>query len=185
MILSVFVQGRWVAHLFRERDQYVLQYESAVAPADFVSLTMPVQASPWLWPRDLHPFFRQNLPEGYLLSILREVLGPALDGTDLALLAVVGRNGIGRVTVKPPQVRDRVAEEPLDLKALLHEDFSPRYFDDLVRRYARSAVSGVVPKFLSPQIPEELPKAVRTILRTARYLVKGSSNLPYLAFNEH
>jgi serine/threonine-protein kinase HipA len=163
----------------------VLQYEPAVVPADFVSLTMPVQASPWLWPRDLHPFFRQNLPEGYLLSILREVLGSALDGTDLSLLAVVGRNGIGRVSVTPPQMQDRVPEEPLDLKALLHEDFSPRYFDDLVRQYARSAVSGVVPKFLSPEATEEPRKADRATLRTARYLVKGSSNLPYLAFNEH
>lgn len=174
-----------VAHLFRERDQYVLQYEPAVVPANFVSLTMPVQASPWLWPRDLHPFFRQNLPEGYLLSILREVLGPALDGTDLSLLAVVGRNGIGRVTVTPSQMQDRTPEEPLDLQALLHEDFSPKYFDDLVRRYARSAVSGVVPKFLSPEAPEEPLEAGRATLRTARYLVKGSSNLPYLAFNEH
>jgi serine/threonine-protein kinase HipA len=183
--LSISVQACLVAHLFRERDQYVLQYDPAVVPADFVSLTMPVQASPWLWPRDLHPFFRQNLPEGYLLSILREVLGSALDGTDLSLLAVVGRNGIGRVTVTPPQMQDRAPQEPLDLKALLHEDFSPRYFDDLVRRYARSAVSGVVPKFLSPEVQEEPLKADRATLRTDRYLVKGSSNLPYLAFNEH
>jgi serine/threonine-protein kinase HipA len=185
MELAVFVQSRLVAHLFRERDQYVSQYESGVNPADFVSLTMPVQASPWLWPRDLHPFFRQNLPEGYLLSILREMLGSALDGTDLSLLAVVGRNGIGRVTVTPPQLQDRAPEESLDLKALLHDDFSPKYFDDLVRRYARGAVSGVVPKFLSPQTPQEPPEAGRAILRTARYLVKGSSHLPYMAFNEH
>jgi serine/threonine-protein kinase HipA len=185
MNLVVFVQGRRVAHLFRERDQYVLQYESGVAPADFVSLTMPVQASPWLWPRDLHPFFRQNLPEGYLLSILREVLGSALDGTDLSLLAVVGRNSIGRVAVTPPQMQGPGPEDPLDLQALLHEDFSPQYFDDLVRRYARSAVSGVVPKFLSPEASDEPREMGRATLRTARYLVKGSGNLPYLAFNEH
>ena len=185
MRLSVLVQSRLVAHLFRERDQYVLQYEPEVAAADFVSLTMPVQATPWVWPRDLHPFFRQNLPEGYLLSVLREILGSALDGTDLSLLAVVGRNGIGRVTVIPPQAQARAAEEPLDLKALLHEDLSPKYFDELVRRYARSAVSGVVPKFLSPETAQEPPEPGRATLRTARYLVKGSSNLPYLALNEH
>jgi serine/threonine-protein kinase HipA len=112
-------------------------------------------------------------------------LGSALDGTDLSLLAVVGRNGIGRVTVTPPQLQDRAAEESLDPQALLHEDFSPKYFDDLVRRYARSAVSGVVPKFLSPQTPQQPPESGRAILRTARYLVKGSSHLPYMAFNEH
>lgn len=183
--LSVYIQDRLVAHLFRERDQYVLQYQPEVAAADFVSLTMPVQATPWLWPRDLHPFFRQNLPEGYLLSILREVLGSALDGTDLSLLAIVGRNGIGRVTVTPPRMQDGTPEQTLDLQALLHEDFSPSYFDDLVRRYARSAVSGVVPKFLAPQTPEDFQEARRVTLRTARYIVKGSSNLPYLAFNEH
>src|SRR5487761_55018 len=185
MELSVFVQGRLAANLFRERDQYVLHYERHVAAADFVSLTMPVQASPWVWPRDLHPFFRQNLPEGYLLSILREVLGSAIDGTDLSLLGVVGRNGIGRLTVMPPQAQNHSPEESLDLRALLHEDFSPKYFDDLVRRYARSAVSGVVPKFLSPETPDESLDPGRATLRTARYLVKGSSNLPYLAFNEH
>ena len=184
--LSVLVKGRPVAHVFRERDQYVLQYDAAVDPADFVSLTMPVQATPWLWPRDLHPFFRQNLPEGYLLSILREVLGSALDGTDLSLLAVVGRNGIGRVTVIPTQTQGRAPEEPLDLQSLLHEDFNPEYFDELVRRYARSsAVSGVVPKFLSPRTRDEPLEVGRATLRTSRYLVKGSSNFPYLAFNEH
>jgi serine/threonine-protein kinase HipA len=112
-------------------------------------------------------------------------LGSALDGTDLSLLAVVGRNGIGRVAVTPPHAQEPSSEEPLDLKALLHEDFSPRYFDDLVRRYARSAVSGVVPKFLSPETPEEPSEPSRATLRTSRYIVKGSSNLPYLAFNEH
>jgi serine/threonine-protein kinase HipA len=182
--LSVFVQGRLVAHLLRERDQYVLQYEHHVAAGDFVSLTMPVQATPWVWPRDLHPFFRQNLPEGYLLSILREVLGSALDGTDLSLLAVVGRNGIGRVSVTPP-AQNLAPEESLDVKALLHEDFSPEYFEDLVRRYARSAVSGVVPKFLSPDASEVPQAAGRATLRTSQYLVKGSGKLPYLAFNEH
>ena len=62
---------------------------------------------------------------------------------------------------------------------------SPKYFDDLVRRYARSAVSGVVPKFLSPEGLEEPLETGRTTLRIERYLVKGSSNLPYMAFNEH
>jgi hypothetical protein len=64
---------------------------------DFVSLTMPVREQAWRWPRDLHPFFRQNLPEGYLLGVIREAFGPLLDGTDLSLLALVGGMGIGRI----------------------------------------------------------------------------------------
>lgn len=38
------------------------------------------------------------------------------------------------------------------------------------------AVSGVVPKFLSPETPEEPPELGRAILRTTRFLVKGSSS---------
>jgi serine/threonine-protein kinase HipA len=76
-------QALWsVAKLYRERDEYVLTYLPDTDPFDFVSLTMPVRAEPWRWPRDLHPFFRQNLPEGYLLSIIREEFRPLLDGTD-------------------------------------------------------------------------------------------------------
>ena len=90
MKLDVQVSGKAVAQLYRERDEYVMKYLTDTNVADFVSLTMPVRDEPWRWPRDLHPFFRQNLPEGYLLNIIREEFGPLLDGTDLSLLAVVG-----------------------------------------------------------------------------------------------
>lgn len=101
MKLDVQVSGKTVAQLYRERDEYVLKYLPDADPADFVSLTMPVRDEPWRWQRDLHPFFRQNLPEGYLLNIIREEFGPLLDGTDLSLLAVVGGSGIGGVAVTP------------------------------------------------------------------------------------
>lgn len=101
MKLDVQVCEKTVAQLYRKRDEYVLKYLPGTDPGDFVSLTMPVREQPWRWPRDLHPFFRQNLPEGYLLSIIREEFGRWLDGTDLSLLAVVGGSGIGRVTVTP------------------------------------------------------------------------------------
>jgi HipA N-terminal domain len=52
MKLDVQVQGRKVASLFRERDDYVLQYEQDAASSDFVSLTMPVRQEAWRWPRD-------------------------------------------------------------------------------------------------------------------------------------
>lgn len=90
MILDVHVSSRLVAKLYRERDEYVLKYLPGTAPEDFISLTMPVREEAWRWPRDLFPFFRQNLPEGYLLGVIREEFGPLLDGTDLSLLGVVG-----------------------------------------------------------------------------------------------
>jgi len=181
--LRVEVLDRPVATLLREHDHYVLQYEGRVQEQDFVSLTMPVRATALVWPRDLHPFFRQNLPEGYLLSILREVFGSAFDGTDLSLLALVGGRGIGRVKVLPDSASASAPFEPLDLSALLHADFNPAWFDDLVRRYARSAVSGVMPKFLAPEEAEAATG--RATLYTPKYIVKGSSQHPYMAFNEH
>ena len=135
MKLDVQVSGRNVAKLYRERDEYVLKYLPGVDPAAFVSLTMPVRDEAWRWPRDLHPFFRQNLPEGYLLSVIREEFGPLLDGTDLSLLAVVGGMGVGRVTVTPEGVAPGLDLESLQIEALLTADNTSEHFASLVRRY--------------------------------------------------
>ncbi|WP_233801847.1 type II toxin-antitoxin system HipA family toxin [Paraburkholderia sp. HP33-1] len=189
MKLDVQVLGKNVATLFRERDDYVLKYNRDASTTDFVSLTMPVREEAWRWPRDLHPFFRQNLPEGYLLNLIREQFGPLLDGTDLSLLAVVGSMGIGRVTVAPEGVAPGTELQALDVQDILHGDNSAEHFAQLVREYARAAISGVVPKFIAP---EAQPSAASTplqlgkpTLRTSRHIVKGSDdNTPFLGFNE-
>ena len=188
MKLDVHVRGRQVAKLYRERDEYVLKYGANVDAADFVSLTMPVREAPWGWPRDLHPFFRQNLPEGYLLNIIREEFGPLLDGTDLSLLAVVGGTGIGRVTVTPEGVAPGTTVEPLDVAGLLAGQNTAEHFAALVRRYARAAISGAVPKFIAPDADGDGVAALigKSTLRTARYIIRGSDdNTPYLGFNEY
>lgn len=186
MKLDVRVCGRAVAQLYRERDEYVLKYLPSADPADFVSLAMPVREEAWRWPRDLHPFFRQNLPEGYLLSIIREEFGPWLDGTDLSLLAVVGGVGIGRVTVTPEQGVPGQEMQALQIEALLKADNTSEHFAALVRRYARASISGMVPKFIAPEDP---PSAIgplgKPTLKTSRHIIKGSDHsTPYLAFNE-
>src|ERR1700756_605244 len=114
MKLDVQVRGKLVARLYREGDEYLLKYLADTLETDFVSLAMPVREEAWRWPRDLHPFFRQNLPEGYLLNIIREEFCPLLDGTDLSLLAVVGAMGIGRVTVTPEGVAPGTELQALD-----------------------------------------------------------------------
>lgn len=187
MKLDVQVSGKTVAQLYRERDEYVLKYLPGAVATDFISLTMPVRENPWRWPRDLHPFFRQNLPEGYLLNIIREEFGPLLDGTDLSLLAVVGGTGIGRVTITPEGVSPGVDIEPLQIDKLLKADNATEHFTSLVRRYARASISGVVPKFLSPkETPANRPGQLgKPTLRTNRHIIKGSGdNTPYLGFNE-
>jgi serine/threonine-protein kinase HipA len=185
LILDVHVGLKTVAKLYRERDEYVLRYLPEAAATDFVSLTMPVREQPWKWPRDLHPFFRQNLPEGYLLGVIREEFGSLLDGTDLSLLAVIGGAGIGRVTVTPTGVAPGNSLKPLDIEALLTTETSVEGFASLVRNYARAAVSGAVPKFLGPDQTDEVAALGKSTLRTGRFIVKGSDDrTPFLGFNE-
>jgi serine/threonine-protein kinase HipA len=187
MKLDVQVRASTVAKLYRDRDEYVLRYLPDTDSADFISLAMPVREEPWRWPRDLHPFFRQNLPEGYLLSVIREEFGALLDGTDLSLLAVVGGIGIGRVTVTPEGGIPGTDMQPLQVEQLLKAENTTEHFASLVRRYARASISGVVPKFIAPEEGSEEGEHPlgKPTLRTSRYIIKGSDNsTPYLGFNE-
>ncbi|WP_296258260.1 MULTISPECIES: type II toxin-antitoxin system HipA family toxin [unclassified Pseudomonas] len=185
MLLDVHVGPNKVAQLYRERDEYVLKYLPGVPLQDFVSLALPVREEPWRWPRDLFPFFRQNLPEGYLLGVIREEFGSLLDGTDLSLLAVIGGAGIGRVTVTPEGIAPGVEMAPLEIEQLLKAQNTAEHFASLVRRYARAAVSGVVPKFIANDVGHaDLPLGKPTI-RTGFHIIKGSDETtPYLGFNE-
>jgi serine/threonine-protein kinase HipA len=146
--------------------------------------------NPWRCPRDLHPFFRQNLPEGYLLNLIREQFGPLLDGTDLSLLAVVGATGIGRVTVTPEGVAPGTELQALDIKDVLHGDNTAEHFAALVLDSARAAISGAVPKSIAPQRSSTDRSAIdgplgKPTIRTSRYIVNASDeNTPFLGFNE-
>ena len=185
MILDVHVSARTVAKLYRERDEYVLKYLPGATAGDFVSLTLPVREDPWRWPRDLFPFFRQNLPEGYLLGVIREEFGALLDGTDLSLLAVIGGTGIGRVTVTPEGVMPGVEMEPLEIGHLLSAENTTEHFATLVRRYARAAISGVMPKFIAQDVAHDALPLGKPTLRTGFHIIKGSDDTtPYLGFNE-
>jgi serine/threonine-protein kinase HipA len=186
--LDVQVRDKTVANLYREGDEYVLKYMAGTPESDFVSLAMPVRDEAWRWPRDLHPFFRQNLPEGYLLNVIREEFGPLLDGTDLSLLAVVGGMGIGRVTVTAEGALPGWELQPLQIEQLLTGENTAETFSALVRQYARAAISGAVPKFLAP--PADIGAARgqmgKSTVRTSRYIVKScDNNTPYLGFNEY
>ena len=101
MKLTVFVQNRPVATLeSTDGFQHVVSYHPEVPTEHFISLLMPVRTESYVYP-ELHPIFRMNLPEGFLLSVLQEQLGPHVGSSPLNLLSIVGRNAIGRVKVAP------------------------------------------------------------------------------------
>lgn len=182
MSLIVFVQGVAVASLDSpDGFDHVMTYRSE-APTDlFVSLTMPVAGEPYIWPT-LHPFFQVSLPEGVLLSVLKEQLGPHLGARPLDLLSVVGHNQIGRVQVSAADKPD-AAMAVADLAPLLHGAASQQVFLELMTQFAASGVSGVVPKFLTPHTHALFRKGTLT---TERHIVKGSSgHQPFVALNEH
>jgi serine/threonine-protein kinase HipA len=181
--LTVFVQDRPVATLAStDGFEHVVSYHPDVPPEDFISLLMPVRTKSYDWP-DLHPFFRMNLPEGFLLSILQEQLGPHVGASPLSLLRVVGRNVIGRVKVASEGADPTSPPVAFELADILKGDNSEEAFVELVRRFAVSGVSGVVPKFLAP---DALAAYRKGTLPTDRYIIKGStSRLPGVALNEH
>ncbi|WPB56654.1 type II toxin-antitoxin system HipA family toxin [Xylophilus sp. GOD-11R] len=183
MSLHVFVHDRPVATLdSTDGFRHVMTYHDAVDEAEFVSLQMPVRTESYAYP-DLHPIFRMNLPEGFLLSILQEQLAPQVGASPLSLLAVVGRNAIGRIKVAAPGANPTQPPVPFEVRSILRGDNSEEAFVDLVRRYAASGVSGVVPKFLSPNT---LGRHGKATLAMNRYIVKGTTaRLPGVALNEH
>jgi serine/threonine-protein kinase HipA len=181
--LTVFVQDKPVATLDSpDGFKHVVTYYPGIGEEDFVSLLMPVRTESYSYP-ELHPLFRMNLPEGFLLAVLQEQLGPHVGASPLNLLAVVGRNVIGRVKVAPEGANPKTDPLPFELAGVLRGDNSEEAFVDLVRKYVVSGVSGVVPKFLSPNTLGDYTKGT---LATEKYIVKGTtSRLPGVALNEH
>jgi len=183
MKLHIHVHDRPVATLESpDGFKHVMAYHPDAAPEQFVSLLMPVRTESYAYP-ELHPLFRMNLPEGFLLSILQEQLGPHVGASPLNLLSVVGRNAIGRVKAAAPGADPTQPPVPFDLAGILRGDNSEEAFVELVRRHAASGVSGVVPKFLSP---DPLGEHSKGTLTTERHIIKGTTaRLPGVALNEH
>jgi serine/threonine-protein kinase HipA len=166
----------------------VLTYVPDVVPENLVSLTMPVRTESYVWDDELHPIFRMNLPEGYLLQVLQEEFGPHIGASPIALLSVIGRNMVGRLQVAPPDASLNEAAKPVEVAELLKGDNSEEAFSQLVREHARSGVSGVLPKFLDTEEKKQggLGTHRKATLLTHQHIIKGSSaKLPFATANEH
>jgi len=195
MKLSIYVLGKEVAVLESAGDfKSVTSYLVQAQESDFVSLTMPVRSEAYTWNDQLPPVLQMNLPEGYLLQVLQEEFGPHIGANPLALLAVIGRNMIGRLQVAASGAELGEAPQPIEVESILQGDNSETVFAELVRQHAKSGVSGVLPKFLdqevetieAPNTANVLGRHQKATLFTRRHIVKGSSNrVPFAALNEY
>jgi serine/threonine-protein kinase HipA len=189
MKLNVHVLSKHVGVLEQVNDfRSVFAYTLDAAPEDLVSLTMPVRTESYRWDDELHPIFRMNLPEGYLLQVLQEEFGPHIGASPVALLSVIGRNMVGRLKVAPPGAALDQPAKPVEVAELLKGDNSEEAFSRIVREHATSGVSGILPKFLNTEKQEHtgLGRHPKATLLTHRHIVKGSSSrLPFATTNEH
>ncbi len=172
--LGVRVYQQATGRLLRENKEYIFNYDVGTHKDDFISLTMPIRAKSYVYPR-LHPIFEMHLPEGYLLSIIKKHFSKLTDTDDFGLLRLLAPSVRGRVNYADQTVQNSV----LTLEELLHPKQGD-LFEELVSRFALlSPLSGVQPKVLA-QVEN------KATLKLEDYIVKAwGLDYPELALNEY
>ncbi len=119
-----------------------------------VALFMPPAEQLTWQDGDLFPPMDQNLPEGDLFHRIREMF-PKQPMTPMHLLALVGANGIGRLSYRIPGAETPTAGRVLSKQSLLSLKFTPQVFDELVQAYLSTGagIAGMQPKIMIPDRP--------------------------------
>ena len=150
-----------------------------------ISLTMPLRAQSYA-ANILPGVLRQNVPEGYLLNWLHQQFGKTMKMDDFNVLALTGRDMIGRVRCSRDAHDAAAAPQPEDLKTLLTWAGSEDLFEHLAPRYAAdSGVSGVQPKVLLSAHPDK-DVVEKSAIEDKSLIVKaGGADYPGLPENEY
>ncbi|HAS50393.1 MAG TPA: hypothetical protein DCS21_01025 [Gammaproteobacteria bacterium] len=184
--LNIHTTQGFAGELTRE-SQYVFNYRTD-NPACEIALSMPLRAQSYA--ANLLPgVLRQNLPEGYLYFWIREHFGKVARMDDMSILAIAGRDVIGRVRCLTPDAAPDQEIPGESLEAILTWRGTEDLFADLARRYAlASGISGVQPKVLVPEQLAQTGKEVidKSTIKGRRLIVKASGDdYPGLAENEY
>ncbi len=142
-----------------------------------VALLMPPAQQLTWQDGDLFAPMDQNLPEGDLFMKIRELF-PKQPMTPMHLLALVGRNGIGRLGYSLPDHAPAPMPRTLSKNELLGTAYTPEVFNDLVAAYLSTGagIAGMQPKIMVPD---------RSTVPIPSLIVKAaSSSYPGLAANE-
>jgi len=127
---------------------------------------------------DLFATMDQNLPEGDLFMKIRQMF-PKQPMTPMHLLALIGRNGIGRLGYQLADQPDVALPRPISKAELLKTNYTPAVFNELVSAYLSTGagIAGMQPKIMVPDRP--------TIPIPSLIVKAASAAYPGLAANEY
>lgn len=133
---------------------YEFRYVQAQAEQAAVALLMPAAQQLTWQDGDLFPPMDQNLPEGDLFMKIRELF-PKQPMTPMHMLALVGRNGIGRLGYSLPGETPTPMPRTLSKSELLGTAYTPEVFNELVAAYLSTGagIAGMQPKIMVPERP--------------------------------
>lgn len=156
---------------------YEFRYVQAQAEQAAVALLMPAAQQLTWQDGDLFPPMDQNLPEGDLFMKIRELF-PKQPMTPMHMLALVGRNGIGRLGYSLPDQAPTPMPRTMSKSELLGTAYTPEVFNDLVAAYLSTGagIAGMQPKIMVPERP--------TVLIPSLIVKAASPAYPGLAANE-
>lgn len=157
---------------------YEFRYLSPDADQSTVALLMPPSEKLTWQDGDLFPPMDQNLPEGDLFMRIREMF-PKQPMTPMHMLALVGRNGIGRLGYSLPDQAGPSVPRTLSKGELLSTKYTPEVFSALVAAYLSTGagIAGMQPKIMVPD---------RSTVPIPSLIVKAASAAyPGLAANEY
>lgn len=170
--------------LVRE-SQFVFNYRTE-NPTCEISLTMPLRHQSYA-ANILPGVLRQNLPEGYLKDWIQQRFGKTMKLDDIAIIAITGKNVIGRVSASLPGSEGGTRPLGESLTDILKAQGTEALFDKLAEKYAEmSGISGVQPKVVVPIATPPAAFIDRATMPAGEVIIKtGGDEYEGLAENEY
>ena len=177
-LLNVSIGDTENAGQLLRASNYEFRYLQPDPEQATVALLMPPREQLTWQDGDLFPPMDQNLPEGDLFMRIRELF-PKQPMTPMHMLALVGRNGIGRLGYSLPNQVATPLPRTLSKSELLGTAYTPAVFDDLVAAYLSTGagIAGMQPKIMVPDRP--------TVPIPSLIVKAASPAYPGLAANEY
>jgi serine/threonine-protein kinase HipA len=174
-MLDVFANKKEAGILgYNEKDnEFIFNYTEN----NPISLTMPYQLKSYVSKYKLHPIFDMNMPEGYLFSLLKNLLIKKYGKiNDFIMLKHLSSSIEGYLSYKN---NHQDADTIFTLDEILNDN-SEDLFSKLIQKFLnKSAISGVQPKVLT------LLKD-KVNLSSKEYIIKSFfKEYPHLAENEY